>query len=66
MDADASGFIEASELQDALDLCGIKLPGYEIRDIIKQNDTKIKDGKIDIDEFKTVSIFKYKYIQTCL
>lgn len=56
MDTDASGFIEASELQDALDLCGIKLPGYEIRDIIKQNDTKIKDGKIDIDEFKTVSI----------
>jgi Ca2+-binding EF-hand superfamily protein len=41
MDTDASGFIEASELQDALDLCGIKLPGYEIRDIIKQNDTKI-------------------------
>ena len=54
MDTDASGFIEASELQDALDLCGIKLPGYEIRDIIKQNDTKIKDGKIDIDEFKTL------------
>lgn len=54
MDTNGSGFIEASELQDALELVGIKLPGYEIRDLIKQNDTKIKDGKLDIDEFKSL------------
>lgn len=54
MDNDKSGYIEASELQSALELVGLKLPGYEVRDLINQYDSKIKDGKLDIEEFQNL------------
>ena len=53
IDADGSGYISVSELGNALELCGFKLPGYEIRDIVSKFDTgKVRDGKLDYDEFK--------------
>ena len=56
MDTDGSGFITIAELGQALDICGIHLPGYQIRDIITQYDSKIQDNKLDLEEFKAVSI----------
>ena len=57
MDTDGSGFISIGELGQALEVCGIKLPGYQLRDLITQHDSKIVDNKLDIEEFKTVSTF---------
>ena len=55
MDTDGSGFITIAELGQALEICGIRLPGYQIRDIITQYDSKIQDNKLDLEEFKAVS-----------
>lgn len=52
IDRDGSGFISISELGDALSVVGIKLPAYEIRQIIQQFDNKINDGQLDFEEFK--------------
>ncbi|KAK2154859.1 hypothetical protein LSH36_255g00034 [Paralvinella palmiformis] len=54
MDTDGSGFITIAELGQALDICGIHLPGYQIRDIITQYDSKIQDNKLDLEEFKAL------------
>ena len=61
MDSDGSGHITVDELGDALKKCNIDLPGYQIRDLIVQYDSRIKDGKLDMEEFKQVII-----TDTCL
>ena len=55
LDADGNGFISVEEIGKALEVVGHKLPAYQIRDLVKEFDTNIKDGKIDIEEFKMVS-----------
>lgn len=59
IDVDGSGYIELDELQTALDIVGVKLAGWECRDLI----TKIhssgdvnQDGKLSMDEFKNLYI----------
>lgn len=52
LDADGNGFISVDEIGHALEVVGHRLPKYQIRDLIKEFDTNIKDGKIDIEEFK--------------
>lgn len=52
IDQDGSGSIDVSELQHALELCGLRIPSYQVRDLIAKYDTKVRDGKIDIEEFK--------------
>lgn len=42
------------EIGAALQTVGHNLPKYQIRDLIKEFDTNITDGKIDIEEFKMV------------
>ena len=42
------------ELGEALKKCNIELPGYMIRDLIVEYDTSIKDGKLEMEEFKQV------------
>lgn len=54
IDQDGSGTIDVSELQHALELCGLKIPSYQVRDLIAKYDSKVKDGQIDIEEFKQV------------
>lgn len=54
IDKDGSGTIDVSELQQALELCGLKIPNYQVRDLIAKYDSKVKDGQIDIEEFKQV------------
>ena len=54
VDSDGSGHITVDELGEALKKCNIDLPAYMIRDIISQNDSHIKDGKLDMEEFRQV------------
>lgn len=62
IDQDGSGSIDVSELQHALELCGIKIPNYQVRDLIAKYDTKVRDNKIDIEEFKQVCYIYLKVI----
>jgi len=59
LDADGNGTIEMDEIGHALATCGLKIPQYKVRmliDDIAKNDDKNQDGKIDMSEFKNVSI----------
>ena len=38
LDKDESGFINLSELKEALDLAGFKVPGWRVRDMIDKID----------------------------
>jgi len=39
-----------------LHLVGIRIPGYELRDLVEAAD-RVSDDKIDLDEFKDVCVF---------
>ena len=54
MDMDGNGYISFSELKEALDIVGIKLPGHEVRELIRKHDTIVHDGRLDMEEFKQV------------
>jgi len=54
IDVDGTGVINISELGDALTVVGLKLPAYEVRDLIRRCDSKIKDDCLDFEEFKVV------------
>ena len=60
IDDDGSGYIDVKELGSALETVGIKLPGYEVRNIMDKKD-KNKDDKIDIAEFKEVGALKFYF-----
>jgi EF-hand domain pair len=55
IDGDGNGTIDLKELGKALELVGIKVPGYELRDMISTADTG-RDDVIDIEEFKEVRV----------
>jgi len=54
IDADGNGYINVTELGEALEICGFKLPGYKIRDLIAEFDNKIQDDRLDIEEFRAL------------
>ncbi|KAK3102906.1 hypothetical protein FSP39_014845 [Pinctada imbricata] len=54
IDVDSNGYIEADELQEALQLAGCKIAAYQARVIMQQYDTKHKDGKLEFDEFRAI------------
>ncbi|ESO00625.1 hypothetical protein HELRODRAFT_82785 [Helobdella robusta] len=54
IDSDKSGYIDARELGKALEAVGIRLPGYEVRQLVSSSDSGVRDGKIDIEEFKNL------------
>ena len=54
IDVDGTGTISISELGDALATVGLKLPAYEVRNLIRRFDTRIKDDCLDFEEFKMV------------
>jgi len=54
---DGTGVINISELGDALAVVGLKLPAYEVRDLIRRCDSKIKDDCLDFEEFKVVIVY---------
>ena len=54
VDEDGNGLISVAELGYALETCGIKMPGYQLREIISKLDTD-KDGSLNMEEFRKVS-----------
>ena len=53
-----NGYIELSELREALKTVGVDIPGYQARaleDEYKKSDRN-KDGKLSLDEFEKVSL----------
>ena len=62
IDRDGSGYIELSELKQALDVCGFKIPSFEVRRMIEEVDRDQSGsgkGRLSFDEFEHVS-FKFK------
>lgn len=54
IDEDGSGSIVFDELDRALQVCGVKLPQYKIRNIIDEFD-KNRDNQLSMEEFTNVS-----------
>ncbi|XP_064599955.1 plastin-3-like [Liolophura sinensis] len=52
VDTNGSGFVELAELGDALKIVGMNLPGYEVRNLIRDFDKNCPDGKLDFEEFQ--------------
>ena len=60
IDKNGDGYIDVSELKEALDGCGFKLPGWKVRQLIEEYDDKrqIKQrGQLSFDEFEKVILF---------
>lgn len=59
IDTNNDGFIDLSELKEALDTVGFKLPGYQVRQMIDEYRNKQRTqnvGKLSYDEFETLCI----------
>uniref|UniRef100_A0A0A9Z8G6 Plastin-3 n=1 Tax=Lygus hesperus TaxID=30085 RepID=A0A0A9Z8G6_LYGHE len=54
-DTNGDGFIDLTELKDALVKCGFKLPGYQVRKMVEDfNGTKNSPGRLSFPDFITV------------
>lgn len=51
IDVNGDGFIDLKELRNALDICGFKMPGYKVREMIEQFSEKQNTG-LSFDEFE--------------
>jgi hypothetical protein len=57
IDKNGDGYIDLSELKEALDCCGFKLPGWKVRQMIEEYDDKRQiqhRGRLSFDEFEKV------------
>lgn len=57
IDKNGDGYIDLSELKEALDVCGFKLPGWKVRQMIEEYDDKRQiqhKGRLSFDEFEKV------------
>jgi len=57
IDVDGSGYIELAELKQALDLCGFKIPQYQVRQMIDEYDrdqSASSKGRLSFDEFESL------------
>ncbi|EZA48397.1 Plastin-3 [Ooceraea biroi] len=55
IDANGDGFINVTELRSALDVCGFKMPGYKVRQMIEEYDDKQRlehKGRLSFEEFE--------------
>jgi len=54
IDKNGDGYIDLSELKTALDLCGFKLPGWQVRKMIEDFDDRRTDnkGRLSFQEFE--------------
>ncbi|KAG8235144.1 hypothetical protein J437_LFUL012341 [Ladona fulva] len=55
IDKNGDGYIDMSELKTALDVCGFKLPGWQVRQMIEEYDDKRKtqhQGRLSFEEFE--------------
>lgn len=56
IDEDNNGYIDVKELDVALTAVGLKLPGYEVRELISKYDTVHADGRLSIEEFQQLYV----------
>ncbi|XP_037813076.1 plastin-3 isoform X1 [Lucilia sericata] len=59
IDANKDGFIDLSELKEALDQVGFKLPGYQVREMIDEFQNKQRtshQGKLNLEEFENLCL----------
>ncbi|XP_044741174.1 plastin-2 [Chrysoperla carnea] len=56
IDSNGDGYIELKELKEALDTCGFKLPGWQVRQMIEDLNGKkqSQNGKLSYNEFETL------------
>jgi len=56
VDLDGNGFIELGELKQALDLCGFKIPQYQVRQMIDEVDqlSGSRKGHLSFEQFEVV------------
>lgn len=58
IDKNNDGFIDLKELKEALDICGFKIPGWQIRQMVedfKSNKRTVSDnGRLSYEEFETL------------
>ena len=54
VDQDGKRYISVNELGRALELVGLKLPAYQVRDLLHQY-AVTRDDRLDFSEFKKVS-----------
>lgn len=55
IDENGDGFINLTELRSALDICGFKMPGYKVRQMIEEYDDKQRSehkGRLSFEEFE--------------
>lgn len=55
MDSDGNGYLDLSELKAALDVVGLKLPQWKVRQMIEEMEKKRsidKRGRLDYHEFE--------------
>jgi len=55
VDKDGNHYISVNELGRALELVGMKLPSYQVRDLLRQHDVT-RDDRLNFDEFKQVRL----------
>ncbi|XP_069694317.1 plastin-2 isoform X2 [Periplaneta americana] len=59
IDKNGDGYIDLSELKEALDVCGFKLPGWKVRQMIEEYDDKRQiehRGRLSFDEFEKMCL----------
>ncbi|XP_046682173.1 plastin-2 [Homalodisca vitripennis] len=59
IDKNGDGYIDMSELKNALDLCGFKMPGWKVRRMIEDYDDKKEtqhQGRLTFDEFEKLCL----------
>lgn len=67
IDRDGSGYIDLSELKQALDVCGFKIPQYKVREMIDEVDRDTSGpgkGRLSFDEFENVTMALIQYLIT--
>jgi plastin-3 len=63
IDKNGDGYIDLSELKEALDGAGFKLPGWKVRQLIEEYDDKRQiqhRGRLSFDEFEKVVLFVWQ------
>ncbi|XP_049848054.1 plastin-3 isoform X1 [Schistocerca gregaria] len=58
IDKNGDGFIDLSELREALEVCGFKIPGWEVRKIIAEFNSRGSNhsGRLSFDEFEKLCL----------
>jgi len=59
IDKNGDGYIDVSELKDALESCGFKLPGWKVRQLVEEYDVKRQiqhRDRLSFDEFEKMCV----------